>query len=65
MFIDTEQECAVGEKCLHHLEPTFSEITEPSVVMATLGVVVMRNDCNRQTDWRQQIKTFEPVRIGS
>ena len=48
------------ELFLEHCESVFAQVTESCVVMAALGIVVVRNDCDIQSDFAQDIETFKP-----
>ena len=65
MLVEAEDEGAVGQQPFHDRKATLTEIAEPGVVMAALGIVVVRDHRHGQTERCQQIEPVEPVRIGT
>ena len=65
MFVDTEYEGTGREKFLQNPQPPFTQVAKTCVVVATLGVVVVRDDRNREAERRQQVESIEPVRVRS
>ena len=65
VLIDTQDETSVRQFGLEHGEAPLTEIAEARVVVAALGVVVMRDDRNVQADLRQHVEPVQPVRVES
>ena len=47
MLVEPQDKRTVGQQSLHHRQSTLSEVAEPSVVMSTFGVVVVRDHGHR------------------
>ena len=55
--------CVGGELLFKYRESTFAHVTKTGVVMAALGIVIVGDDRNIESNFAEDIESFEPVRI--
>ena len=65
VLVDTEHPGAVGEHGLHRDQSSLAEIAEAGVVMAALGVVVVRDHRGVDADRREEVEPVGPERLMS
>ena len=51
VLVNSDDMCIGWELFLKHCESVFAQVTESRVVMATFGIVVVRNDCDIQSNF--------------
>src|SRR5205807_723314 len=62
-LVHPEDECTVGQLTLHDGQPLFTEVAVTSVVVPTLGVVVVGYHGGPQAGGGEEVQSLEPVRI--
>ena len=65
VLVDPEYEHVVIEFGFEHCQAPLAEVALARVVVATLFVVVVRDDNDRKTDFAQHVEPVDPVRIGA
>ena len=65
VLVDADDEFIVIEMPFKDLKSTLAEITEPRVVVSTLGIVEMRNHRCADPELAEHVEAFEPIRVHS
>ena len=65
VLVDAEHEAAFGQLGLEHRQTPLAQVAEPGVVIAALGIVVVRNHRHVQPDLGEDVEPVEPVRVDA
>ena len=65
VLVDAEDEASLRQFGLEHREASLAQVAEARVVVAALGVVVVRDDGDVEADLGEHVEALEPVRVGA